>query len=52
VQGVLKKRSSSSSVKIKNELIAWLAEHMQNYAADPDQTRKVQIQIVMQTQTT
>jgi hypothetical protein len=32
VQGVLKKRSSSS-VKIKNELIAWLAEHVQNYAA-------------------
>jgi hypothetical protein len=31
VQGVLKKRSTSS-VKIKHELIAWLAEHVQNYA--------------------
>jgi hypothetical protein len=31
VQGVLKKRSSSS-VKVKHELSAWLAEHVDNYA--------------------
>ena len=31
VQGVLKKRSSSS-VKIKHELMAWLAEHVAGYA--------------------